>query len=62
MVVLNDCYVDVLRGYLDCLWPFLWPICGWLCGLICECYWHVQSIVLRAVWIKNLEQFKGLFC
>ena len=65
MVVLNYCYVDVLRGcldyFFDSLWPFLWPICGRFCELICECLWHVQGIVLGVVWIKNLEQFKGLF-
>ena len=40
------------------LWPFLWPICGCFCGPICECLWHVQNIVLGAVWIRN----KNLDC
>ena len=36
----------------------LWPICGQFCGLICECLWHVQRMVLRAVW-SDFSLFKG---
>ena len=45
----------VVKGlFKNGLGLFLWPVCGWFCGLNCECLWHVQRIVLRAIWIKNL--------
>ena len=37
--------------------------CGRFYELICDCLWHVQRIVLGAIWIKNIVygMFKGLF-
>ena len=59
--LLYRCPKGLFGPFLDSLWPFLWPICGRFCWLICECLWHVQSNVLGAVLIKNLEQFNELF-
>ena len=49
----------LLRGCLDCVWPFLWPVCGWFYESICDCLWYVQRIVLGTVWVKNLYYLRA---
>ena len=60
--LLCRCPKGLFGLFKNSLWPFLWPICGRFCGSICECLWHVQNIVLGAVWVRNkIWTVKGMF-
>ena len=61
--LLCRCPKGLFRLFKNSLWSFLWPICGRFYEPIWESLWHVQSMVLRAVWVKILMHgmFKGRF-